>query len=173
MGRTRMLGRRGDAPPVFTYDAAPGAPPLGVMRLGRESLDRLPPGAHSHDFLVLDYFERGGGSVRLEGRRWPVGAGDVYIVAPGEIGDPSGLGAAEGWAAIFQPEVLGSQVPGAFFSCTRRISPWPSATMWPPGSCLPTTPGPWITWNAATTADGSGWIAWSWGTTASCPSKGR
>jgi AraC-like DNA-binding protein len=65
---------------------------------------------------VLDYFERAGGSVRLEEREWPVEAGDVYVVAPGEIGDPSGLEEAEGWAAIFLPEVLGSQAPGAFLS---------------------------------------------------------
>jgi AraC-like DNA-binding protein len=75
--------------------------------------------AHFHDFLVLAYFERGGGSLRLGKRQWRIAAGDVYIVAPGEvigIGDPSGLAAAEGWAIAFPLEVFGPQTPGAFLS---------------------------------------------------------
>ena len=43
-------------------------------------------------------------------------AGDVYLIAPGEIADPSGLEEAEGWNVFFPPEVLGSHVPGAFLS---------------------------------------------------------
>ncbi|AHY48113.1 Helix-turn-helix domain (plasmid) [Rubrobacter radiotolerans] len=111
-----MRGRRGDGLPIYTYEAVPGVPPVSITRLGRRSSEPLPPGAHSHDFLVLDYFERGGGSVRLEDRRWSVEAGDVYIIAPGEIGDLGGLEGAEGWAVLFPPEVLGAQVPGAFLS---------------------------------------------------------
>src|SRR5215203_4642864 len=77
------------------------------MRLGRE----LSPGglpdvhSHSHDFLVLAYFERGGGSLRLADKQWRV-----------EAGDASGLEAAEGWGVFFPPEVLGSGAPGAFLS---------------------------------------------------------
>src|SRR5215203_6895836 len=88
------------------------------MRLGRE----LSPGglpdvhSHSHDFLVLDYFERGGGSLRLGDKQWQIEAGDVYLIAPGEVADASGLEAAEGWGVFFPPEVLGSQAPGAFLS---------------------------------------------------------
>jgi AraC-like DNA-binding protein len=40
----------------------------------------------------------------------------VYIIAPGEVANPSGLEAADGWTAFFPPEVLGSQAPGAFLS---------------------------------------------------------
>jgi len=40
----------------------------------------------------------------------------VYLIAPGEFVDPSGLEEAEGWAVFFPPEVLGSQPPGAFLS---------------------------------------------------------
>ncbi len=116
MDRTRMRGRRGDGLPVYTYEAVPGVPPVSVTRLGRGSATWLPPGEHSHDFLVLDFFERGGGSVRLEGREWPVMAGDVYIIAPGEVGNLGGLGEARGWAAAFPPEVLGEVSPGAFLS---------------------------------------------------------
>jgi AraC family transcriptional activator of pobA len=91
------------------------------MRLGRE----LSPGglpqthSHSHDFLVLAYFERGGGSMWLGEREWRVEAGDVYVIAPGEVvrvGDASGLEEAEGWGVYFPPEVLGPHAPGAFLS---------------------------------------------------------
>ena len=118
-----MLGNRGDTPPVYTYEAVPGVPPVSVLRfLGHE----LPPGgppaghAHSHDFLVLAYFERGGGSLRLGDREWRVETGDAYVVAPGEVvglgGDRAGFEKAEGWTVFFPAEVLGSQAPGVFLS---------------------------------------------------------
>ena len=95
---------------------------MNTTRLGRE----LSPGglpqthSHSHDFLALAYFERGGGSLWLGDRQWRVEAGDVYVIAPGEVvgvGDnATGLVEAEGWAVYFPPEVLGPQAPGAFLS---------------------------------------------------------
>ena len=94
---------------------------MGATRLGRElSPSGLPEGhAHSHDFLALAYFERGGGSMWLGDREWQIEAGDVYLIAPGEVvgtGDASGLEAAEGWGIFFPPEVLGPEAPGAFLS---------------------------------------------------------
>jgi AraC-like DNA-binding protein len=86
------------------------------MRLAREASAQLPSVAHSHDFLVLTYFEEDGGSLRLATREWRIEAGDVYLTAPGEIADPSGLEEAEGWAVFFPPEVLGSGAPGSFLS---------------------------------------------------------
>ena len=119
MGTTRILGRRNDGPPVYTYEAVPGVPPVSTMRLGRGSSE-VRPGAHSHDFLVLAYFERDGGSMWLGNREWQIEAGDVYLIAPGEVvgagDDASGLHEPGGWAVFFTPEVLGSQVPGAFLS---------------------------------------------------------
>jgi AraC family transcriptional regulator, transcriptional activator of pobA len=119
LGTTRILGRRDDGPPVYTYEAVPGVPPVSTMRLGR-SLSEVRPGAHAHDFLVLAYVERGGGSMWLGVREWQIEAGDVYLIAPGEVveaGDAaSGLHGPEGWAVFFQPEVLGSEAPGAFLS---------------------------------------------------------
>jgi AraC family transcriptional regulator, transcriptional activator of pobA len=117
-----MLGRRDDGPPVYTYEAVPGVPPVSIVRFDRE----LPPGgppprhAHSHDFLVLAYFERGGGSMWLGDREWLIEEGDVYLIAPGEVvgagDDASSIHGAEGWGVFFLPEVLGSQAPGAFLS---------------------------------------------------------
>lgn len=123
MGTTRVLSRGGDSPPVYTYETVPGVPPVSVRRFpGREpplgGHDRMQ--AHAHDFLVLIYFERSGGSLRLGGQKWSVQAGDVYVIAPGEVvgvGDEtSGLVGAEGWSVSFPPEVLGSQAPGSFLS---------------------------------------------------------
>jgi AraC family transcriptional regulator, transcriptional activator of pobA len=76
----------------------------------------LRPGAHSHDFLVLTYFERDGGSLRLGDKEWHLEAGDVCLIAPGEVADASSLDEAEGWGVFFPPEVLGSGAPGAFLS---------------------------------------------------------
>src|SRR5829696_701410 len=95
--------------------------PGGCHEVGARSLGGLPPGAHSyaHDFLVLAYFERGSGSMWLGDREWQVEAGDVYVIAPGEVvraGEGSGLEEAEGWGVFFPPEVLGPQAPGAFLS---------------------------------------------------------
>jgi len=111
-----MRGRRDDGPPVYSYEAAPGRPPVSALRLGRGSSGGLPPGAHSHDFLVLTYFERDGGSLRLGDREWQIEAGDAYAIAPGEIADPSGLEGAEGWGVFFPPEVLGHKAHGALLS---------------------------------------------------------
>jgi AraC-like DNA-binding protein len=120
LGTSRIRGRKYDGPPVYTYEAAPGVPPVSAIRLGQESSPGgLPPGAHphSHDFLVLTFhLERDGGSLRLGDREWQIEAGDVYLIAPGEIVDPSGLEEAEGWAVFFPPEVLGSQALGAYLS---------------------------------------------------------
>jgi AraC family transcriptional activator of pobA len=96
-------------------------PPVDVTRLGREVSSGGPPGyAHSHDFLVLAYFERGGGTLRLGEREWPVEAGDAYVIAPGEVvgpgDDASGSQEAEGWAVFFPLDVLGPEAPGAFLS---------------------------------------------------------
>ena len=120
LGTSRMRARRDDGLPVYTYETVPGVPPVSTMRLGQEpSPGGLPPGAHSHshDFLVLTFhLERDGGSLQLGDREWQIEAGDVYLIAPGEIVDPSGLEDAEGWAVYFLPEVLGSQAPGTFLS---------------------------------------------------------
>jgi len=65
---------------------------------------------------VLAYFERDGGSLRLGEQEWQIETGDVYLIAPGEVVDASGLEQAEGWAVFFPPDVLGSGAPGSFLS---------------------------------------------------------
>ena len=128
-----MLGRGDDGPPVYTYEAVPGVPPVSTIRFGR----KLPPGGpppshvHSHDFLVLAYFERGGGSMWLGDREWQIEEGDVYLIAPGEVvgvgDDESSRHKAEGWGVFFLPEVLGPRTPSAFLSWRATLCSSPSS----------------------------------------------
>jgi len=107
---------RGSAPPVHRYKPAPGVAPVAITRLDRAALEGVEPGhAHAHDFLVLAYFERGGGSLRIGHREWPVRTGDCYVVAPGDVvgvgEEPHRLARATGWAVSFPPDGLGPQAP--------------------------------------------------------------
>jgi AraC family transcriptional regulator, transcriptional activator of pobA len=73
---------------VYAYRRVPGVPPVGVVRMQGGHLRPdgvMRPHPHAHDFLVLVYVERGGGRVRLDDREWRVEAGDVLLVAPGEV----------------------------------------------------------------------------------------
>jgi len=121
-GQTRPTGRRTGGVPIYTFQRLPGLPPVSVLRYPANlppTNGRPPDHAHAHDFLVLAYVEVGGGSLQLNGRRWPVAAGDAFVIAPGEViavGDGHGLAAAEGWAVFFPPDVLQAGTPGAFRS---------------------------------------------------------
>lgn len=107
---------------MYTLDLRPGVLPVSVVRVGRQHASgAMPPSrAHSHDFLVLSYFEHGRGSLQLGGRQWRVVTGDAFVIAPGEVvgvaDDDAGLTQTEGWAAFFPPEVLGPRAPGPFLS---------------------------------------------------------
>ena len=96
---TAPTGRRVGEATVFDLVRTPGTPPIGVGRLVAE---RLPHGAlrhlpHAHDFLVLAYFDRGGGRLRLDGRTWQPRTGDLFVIAPHEVVDP---GDDPDWAGI-------------------------------------------------------------------------
>ena len=117
---TRTPRRRASPAPVYVYEPVAGQPPISIERLDRRSLAELEPGhAHAHDFLVLAYFECGGGSLRIGNCEWNIEEGDAYVVAPGEvvaIGDVDGLAQAQGWAVAFPPEGLGPNAPDALLS---------------------------------------------------------
>jgi AraC family transcriptional activator of pobA len=120
LASTRRPDRQATGPPVYTYESLPGMPPVSIARLDCDSLEGAESApAHSHDFLVLAYFERGGGSLRLGDREWRVEAGDAYVVAPGEVvsvgEEPGGLADADGWAVSFPPEGL-PQAPDALLA---------------------------------------------------------
>ncbi len=64
------------------------------------------------------FFERGG-SVDARGDGHPVAAGDLLVIAPGDVltvDDPAALAGAEGWCVYFLPEALDAAVPGALLS---------------------------------------------------------
>jgi AraC-like DNA-binding protein len=118
---TRRLDRRAGGPPVYAYESVPGVPPVGIALLDRDALeDADSEHAHTHDFLAVAYYERGGGSLRIGERQWRVRAGDAYVIAPGEVvgvgDDLRGLAEAEGWAVYFPPEGLGPQAPDALLA---------------------------------------------------------
>jgi AraC-like DNA-binding protein len=101
--------------------------------------------AHAHDFLLLAYFERGGGSLTLGGREWRVDSGDVYLVAPGEVvgvgDDPEGLADAEAWGVFFPPEGLEPQAPDALLSWRAHPLLFPFARGAASGAQRLTVPG--------------------------------
>ena len=107
MGRTREQNKRGGGPPVFTFEASPGAPLVSTLRFDRElAASGGLTGAHAHDFLTLAYFERDGGFLISGTKRWELREGDAFVIPPGEVHDPRGLAEAEGWAVFFPAEVL-------------------------------------------------------------------
>jgi len=123
LGARKVWHKQGDGLPVRAFEAVPGVPPVSVLRFsGRQfsSGGHAHGEAHTHDFLALAYFERGGGSLRLGDREWQIEAGDAYVIAPGEVvgswAGTSGSHRAAGWNVSFPPEVLGDRAPGAFLS---------------------------------------------------------
>jgi len=120
LGRTHERGDRGrrrGGPPVYTFEAAAGAPLVSTLRFGRELADSGGlAGPHSHDFLTLAFFERDGGRLRSGERRWELRAGDAFVIPSGEVHDPSGLAEACGWAVFFPAEVLAPSNSGVFLS---------------------------------------------------------
>lgn len=108
-------------PPAYTYRPTPGTPSVSVVRVERGALrGAAADHAHSHDFLLITYFEHGGGTLRLGGRQWAIRDGDVYVVAPGQVigvgDDPTGLGDVQGWGVFFPPQGLGPTAPEALLA---------------------------------------------------------
>jgi AraC-like DNA-binding protein len=93
---------------------------VSVLRFSGAELpvgDPLDEHAHAHDFLVLAYFERGVGALRLDNHVWHVAGGDAFVIAPGEVvravaHEP--VRAASGWTVFFPAEVIASGALGAF-----------------------------------------------------------
>ena len=117
LGSTRERGKRGGGPPIRTFEAVPGAPLVTTRRFGLElATSGGLAGPHSHDFLMLAFFEREGGWLRSGERTWELRAGDAFVIPPGEVLDPRGLAEAEGWAVFFPAEVLAPSGSHVFLS---------------------------------------------------------
>jgi len=112
LSNARPTGRRVDGAPVYEFVRAQGGPPVSVLRFPAGELPEVHrrfDHAHVHDFLVLAYFERGVGTLRLGPREWPLSTGDAFVIAPGEVVRLSGhepRRPAEGWCVFFPPELI-------------------------------------------------------------------
>jgi AraC-like DNA-binding protein len=117
-----LARRLPDGTPVYAYQRLPGLPPIAVTRLAghaHASDDWPPRGAHAHEFLMLCFFERGGGELAVDGRSWKVESGDVLVVAPGEVIAPVWTGQdthASAWTVAFPPDAVETRNPGTLGS---------------------------------------------------------
>ncbi len=106
-----------DRPATYSLLLAPGELPVMTWRLDH----RWVPGGgsfeeHAHDFPGLAYFRSAGGLLRTGGREWPIEAGDLFVVAPGDVMGhvrPAELADSDGWGVFFTADALGPDVPGA------------------------------------------------------------
>jgi AraC family transcriptional activator of pobA len=94
----------------------PGELPVATWRLehGRETSGVVEE--HAHDFPGLAYFQTSGGLLRTGRQTWPIEAGDLFVIAPGDlIGrvDTADFTGSHGWGVFFTADALGPDVPGA------------------------------------------------------------
>jgi AraC family transcriptional regulator, transcriptional activator of pobA len=95
---------------------APGEVPVATWRLehGWERTGSFEE--HVHDFPGLAYFETSGGLLRTGRRTWPIQAGDLFVIAPGDVMghiNATDLAGTNGWGVFFTADALGPDVPGA------------------------------------------------------------
>jgi AraC-like DNA-binding protein len=106
-----------DGPPIYSMRPAPGELPVASWRLEGHDWDATGSrGEHAHDFPGLTYFETTGGRLRTGRQTWPIEAGDLFVVAPGDVMgrlNASDVAGVHGWGVFFTADVLGPDVPGA------------------------------------------------------------
>jgi AraC-like DNA-binding protein len=61
---------------------------------------------HAHSFFELFFIEKGEGFYLLGDRQVWAKSGDLFLIAPGEVHDPSGLDHATKWIVGFEAEAL-------------------------------------------------------------------
>lgn len=114
--RTIRTASNRDQPPTYSMLPAPGELPVAVQRLGHEWHAQGAFEEHTHDFPGLAYFETTGGLLRTGRQTWPIEAGDLFVVAPGDVMgrvDATDLAGSHGWGVFFTADALGPDVPGA------------------------------------------------------------
>src|SRR5918998_2342631 len=95
-----------DRPATYSVLWAPGELPVAAWRLEHGSTAEI-SGAfeeHTHDFPGLAFFPAAGGRLRTGRRTWPIEAGDLFVVAPGDVMghiDAEDLTDAHGWGVFF------------------------------------------------------------------------
>jgi AraC-like DNA-binding protein len=101
--------------PIYRYRTTPEIPPVSVLRFDADTQ----PGhgrRHIHDFPVLMYIERAGHTM-VGDPTHPARDGDAYVLAAGEIIDPSLVHTiAAGCGVFFDPTALGGDGPAPWSS---------------------------------------------------------
>jgi AraC-like DNA-binding protein len=111
---TVRLNVRRDEPPTFALAPRPGELPVAVWRI--DHADPRRHMAHAHDFPMLLFSVDAHGTVPAGGRDWRLAAGDLFVVAPGEVLGPFDVPHAvtgRGWAVSFTAEALGPDAAGS------------------------------------------------------------
>src|ERR1044071_5666069 len=100
-----------------------GGPPRVYARrlIGRR--DAVVHGPHAHRFLEIVFIEKGSGAHIVEGKRVPVGPGDVFALAPGQAHDPDELDSTIHWVLAFELRFLfeGRDERELFVSCPDEV----------------------------------------------------
>lgn len=118
MQTVRTVAPGPDRPATYSMLWSPGEPPVAVRRLDHGSAAEISGSfeEHTHDFPGLAFFPTAGGRLRTGRRAWPIEAGDLFVVAPGDVMghvDAADLAEASGWGVFFTADALGPDVPGA------------------------------------------------------------
>lgn len=80
------------------------APRITVFRsTGSDTQSSRP---HAHSFFELFFIEEGEGWYKISDRQLWAKSGDLFLIAPGEVHDPSGLDHATKWIVGFEAEAL-------------------------------------------------------------------
>lgn len=105
-----------DRPATYSMALVPGELPVATWRLEHGWEAGATFEEHAHDFPGLAYFQRTGGRLRTGRRTWPIEAGDLFVIAPGDVMGrvhAADLEGTHGWGVFFTADALGPDVPGA------------------------------------------------------------
>jgi len=112
--RTVRAAPRPDRPATYSMALMPGELPVSTWRLDHDPVGSFEE--HAHDFPGLAYFETSGGLLRTGRRTWQIEAGDLFVIAPGDVMgsfEATDLAGTDGWGVFFTADALGPDVPGA------------------------------------------------------------
>jgi AraC family transcriptional regulator, transcriptional activator of pobA len=105
-----------ERPATYSMLPVPGELPVATWRLAHDWESSGSFEEHTHDFPGLAYFETTGGVLRTGRHAWPIEAGDLFVIAPGDVMGrihAADLAGSDGWGVFFTADALGPDVPGA------------------------------------------------------------
>lgn len=114
--RTQRTPLTRDQPATYKWQPVPGELAVAAVPLGHAADVNGAHEAHSHDFPGIAYFAADGGIVRTGKQVRQVEAGDLFVIAPGDVMGQAhcdDLVGAQGWGVFFTADALGPETPGA------------------------------------------------------------